>query len=148
MNAWQIADALAQDQATVELLLASKSMQDLIAEYQQDGLNDAKALLRRTQTAASAGIAELHKRLENPRDLEFSEVREATFGLLDRAGVGPTSKHHVVSTGVSRDDLIAIITSQRDRVIDIHEVGQGTELPAIANDQAAEEGNLVREQAS
>lgn len=144
----QIADTLSHDVDSINVLLASKSMQDLIAEYQQEGMHDAKALLARTKVAAASGLAELHKRLETPVGLDFKDVKDATFGLLDRSGVGPLTKHHVVSAGLSKEDLLAIITAQNDRTIDVHQVGSGATLLTESNDQAPEEGNLVREQAA
>lgn len=144
----EIAEAMALDPGTVLTLLRSNAMQGLIQQYQQDGAQDAVALQNRARAAAFAGVAEVHRLLENPQGLEFKDLVQATQMLMDRTGVGPTSKHQVMSASLTREELLGIAGGAGDRVIDVELVDGKASVPAVAGaDPGATGGASVRAEA-
>jgi hypothetical protein len=138
----EIAQTLALDRTTVQTLLRSTAMQELVEEYQKD---DVKTLQKRTKMAAAAGINEVHRLLENPVGLDFKDIVSATQMLLDRSGVGPTSKQLIASATLTREELFGLTAD--DRVIDVEVVGGEKPIPlAAGKDESATSGAPIREE--
>lgn len=143
MQVMDVAHVLAMDVGTLATLLRSTAMQSLVEDYRKD---DVQLLRQRTKMAAAAGLLEVQRQLENPMMLDFKDIVGATEMLLDRSGVGPTTKHLIASAHLSREELLGI--NSDDRVIDVEPVGGEASIPETAReDERAAGGAEVREKA-
>jgi hypothetical protein len=113
--AGEIAEILGLTVDTVETLLASRSMRELVSEYGLETAEDTK-LLRRAKLAAFSGVQELHRRIETePEALSTKILADVTFGLMDRTGAGQKIS---VTLGVfTMSDLERL--RKEDRIIDV-----------------------------
>jgi hypothetical protein len=86
----EIGEVMALDADTVEMILHSRAMKDLVAEYRVEDAVEDRGLQKRAKLLALAGLAELQKRLETqPQEVGTKTLADLTMGLLDRTTVGP-----------------------------------------------------------
>jgi predicted transcriptional regulator len=157
----EVAEIVGVTQSNISTLLKSPAMQELVRNYIEQGWAEIEAVTRRARMAASAGVEELHKRIEQrPELITTKDLANATLGLLDRGGVA--QRHVVFTGGLSKADILDILDSSKGsgRVLDVsatsddaREVGGGTVRRAVCEllsgeDAGTEGGASLREASS
>lgn len=98
----------------ISVLLRAPAFRSLVEEYLKD-LGDLQDLRRRVVGTATEGVMLMHQKLLEAADdpkVGLGKIQEATFGLLDRAGVGPNkTSHHTYGPSA---ELLEAIKSEAD----------------------------------
>lgn len=148
----EVCEILGVSATSISTLMASPSMQALVNEYLQAGWAEVEAVTRRARVAASSGIEELHRRIEQGKDkVTTRDLTNATMGLLDRGGI--TQKHAHVHIGLSSQDVSEILKSALEnddsRVVDVTSEGEegpvrripaGRAVARVSRDDESSEG--------
>lgn len=120
----------------VYTLTKSPLFADLVAQYRDKVTRRAiqLGLVQKVQAVSEDYLEALHRRLtEEADEIPFRHLSTTTMALLDRAGVGPTSRVENARGGISDADLATIKARIKDEEIDItplsaplrHEPGNG-----------------------
>jgi len=147
---------------SIRLLNASPAFQALVQEYLDKTYKDQVEELQ--QRTVATAFEYLHRLYQKSQDDEYMEMvslgklSDATMKLLDRAGVGPTSRREELHThaGIPPDELesikrqaqwsakeVALSSDQWTEVGEVRDVeseGEGHDLSAEGRDSVSAEG--------
>lgn len=89
----EVAAMIGTTGAAIWVLLQNPAFQDLLSQYMARRDAEAVSLQSRVEMVAHDAVDKLQELLDKDDELTPAFVLKATTELLDRAGVGPTSKH-------------------------------------------------------
>jgi hypothetical protein len=139
----ELCEMLSMSLSHLHRLKRSPAFQHLLAYYMAERDVSAMSMRERLEQASSLALDRVQERLEDEDNpLPVGQLKEITFGLLDRAGYNPTTKIVSASAQLSAQDL-AKLKEIRDAA---RSAALG--LPILEADQAPGEPDLSQASAS